>query len=74
MAPTTVNRVFSSMNQMLPKPQSGVMMTTESLSVVGRRPKRRFKDQESCLFSFPENFVDKRQFDKFGSILVPESW
>ena len=48
-------------------------MTTESFSVIGRRHKRRFKDQESCFFSFPENFVDKRQFDQFGPILVPES-
>ena len=48
-------------------------MTTESFSVIGRRHKRRFKDQERCLFEFQENFVDKRQFDQFGSILVPES-
>ena len=50
------------------------MLTTETFSVIGRRHKRRFKDPESCFFSFPENFVDKRQFDQFGSILVPESW
>ena len=62
------------MNQMLPKPPSGAMGSAESISVIDRRQNRHFKDQQSCLFESPENFVDKRWFDQFGSNLVPESW